>query len=226
MDSPAAPSPLRRCTYGAHPGTVKGGLRAGEPEGPCPEMLGLAGDSSVGQELALGPGSLLSPGRGEDNGAHSGARGPPPSLPSAGRQLRPDAALSWPLLVCGAHFRGRLGDGGPTGRGRGGAGPGRRLVPCVVRSSSAVTWHTWNPARVEPLRRPPHKRATPGRMEERCWERALSGRRRQVPVLTPPCPHHPPFSLRVSPSPVVGGRVGTFSPPRPEYTSNPSLDYL
>lgn len=72
------------------------------------------------------------------------------------------------------------------------AGPGRRRYPVrfvALRRSPGTrgTQHAWNPCVDHP---PPRKRAAPGRMEERCWERALSGRRRQVS-----CPYAPPVPI-------------------------------
>lgn len=82
---------------GARPGAVKGGGRAGEPEGPCPGTLGPAWDRQRGQELAPGPGSPESPGGGGDNGAHSQGSGASAPPPPRGPRLQPDAARARPL---------------------------------------------------------------------------------------------------------------------------------
>lgn len=148
----------RRGTYRAHPRTAKGGLRAGEPEGPCPEMLGLAGDISVGQ----GPGRPASPGGREDNGAHSGARGPPPSLPPPGT---PAPARRRSLLAA-ACLRGSFPrpPGGWRSKGTrvrgGGQGPGAVWYPvrfaALLRSpGTRGPRHAWNPCVDPPIRGPP-----------------------------------------------------------------------
>lgn len=188
------------------------------------------------------------PCRGQQRGAGAGARSWQPGEPKwRGRQwcpftglgslrplrlpggassgqtpLSPGGGLSAGLASRRVTSEGRPGAEGLTGRGSGGAGPGRRpVVRAVLNSLQGSSLGTV---------RAPGTRGTPawvgaGRMEERCWERgALSGRREQA---SPPHVPHTPLVLWVLPSPGGGEGVPThhlytcysFK----NNTSNPSL---
>lgn len=109
--------------------------RAREPEGACPEVLGLARDK---QELARGPGSVESPGGGGDNGDHSvaAASAPAGSSQTPGRRVAASPAGScargspprcFPSLALNFRCAPRVPVGFTRNRRTGGSGPAHHL---------------------------------------------------------------------------------------------------
>lgn len=165
------------------------GGRAGEPEGPCPERLGPAGDSNVEQELAPVLAARRTPVAGRQWCPFTGLRSRSP------RRL-PGGAGSGQTLLSPARPRlprapGGLGSAGSRAQTGGARTP---LAPRVVRGApaglqrgeGAGTWQRGARPRSGLAPQDGH----PWEHGGRCWERgALSGRREQAP--SPPVPASP-----------------------------------